>query len=95
MYSSTGIRCNRSWVGKLNMPVSFHHVSPAVRGTSGSRSCSLSPPVASAGMTRLARSRTQSSSSMSSGEGSRGHAHGQLEGTLDNQPQPQTMEVSC
>ncbi|XP_023652446.2 protein NDRG3-like isoform X2 [Paramormyrops kingsleyae] len=51
--------------------------------------------MASAGMTRLARSRTQSSSSVSSGEGSRSHTHGQLEGTLDNQAQPQTMEVSC
>ncbi|XP_018601749.1 protein NDRG3-like isoform X1 [Scleropages formosus] len=51
--------------------------------------------VATAGMTRLSRSRTQSSSSVSSAEGSRAHIHGQMDGSLDGQAQPQTMEVSC
>ncbi|KPP65947.1 protein NDRG3-like [Scleropages formosus] len=55
----------------------------------------LSLTVATAGMTRLSRSRTQSSSSVSSAEGSRAHIHGQMDGSLDGQAQPQTMEVSC
>uniref|UniRef100_A0A8C9V8U5 Protein NDRG2 n=1 Tax=Scleropages formosus TaxID=113540 RepID=A0A8C9V8U5_SCLFO len=53
-----------------------------------------------ASMTRLARSRTHSSSSMGSAEGnrSRTHTNAQLEGASaahDNQARPQTMEVSC
>ncbi|XP_064159952.1 protein NDRG3-like isoform X1 [Anguilla rostrata] len=58
--------------------------------------------VPTASMTRLARSRTQSSSSMGSPDGSHSHSLGssQLDGAgsstaLDNQTGPQTMEVSC
>uniref|UniRef100_A0A673JVN1 Protein NDRG3-like n=1 Tax=Sinocyclocheilus rhinocerous TaxID=307959 RepID=A0A673JVN1_9TELE len=61
---------------------------------------SLSVPTAS--MTRLARSRTHSASSMGSADGSRSRAHtsSQMEGATggpvnDNQTRPQTMEVSC
>uniref|UniRef100_A0A673IZ40 Protein NDRG2 n=1 Tax=Sinocyclocheilus rhinocerous TaxID=307959 RepID=A0A673IZ40_9TELE len=53
-------------------------------------------------MTRLARSRTHSASSMGSADGSRSRAHtsSQMEGATggpvhDNQNRPQTMEVSC
>uniref|UniRef100_A0A671KQM3 Protein NDRG3-like n=1 Tax=Sinocyclocheilus anshuiensis TaxID=1608454 RepID=A0A671KQM3_9TELE len=55
-----------------------------------------------ASMTRLARSRTHSASSMGSADGSRSRAHtsSQMEGATggpvnDNQTRPQTMEVSC
>ncbi|XP_048839197.1 protein NDRG3-like isoform X2 [Brienomyrus brachyistius] len=54
-----------------------------------------------ASMTRLARSRTHSTSSMGSGEGARGRAHTDtlLEGGAavghNNQAAPQTTEVSC
>ncbi|XP_066558554.1 protein NDRG3 isoform X2 [Amia ocellicauda] len=55
-----------------------------------------------ASMTRLARSRAHSSSSVGSGEGNRSHSltNNQLEGATaaaanDNQARPQTMEVSC
>uniref|UniRef100_A0A8B9JKD9 Protein NDRG2 n=1 Tax=Astyanax mexicanus TaxID=7994 RepID=A0A8B9JKD9_ASTMX len=53
-----------------------------------------------ASMTRLARSRTHSASSVSSVEGvrSRTHTSSQAEGAVaghDNQARPQTMEVSC
>uniref|UniRef100_A0A671KV90 Protein NDRG3-like n=1 Tax=Sinocyclocheilus anshuiensis TaxID=1608454 RepID=A0A671KV90_9TELE len=55
-----------------------------------------------ASMTRLARSRTHSASSMGSADGSRSRAHtsSQMEGATggpvhDNQNRPQTMEVSC
>ncbi|KAI4877244.1 hypothetical protein NFI96_014300, partial [Prochilodus magdalenae] len=53
-----------------------------------------------ASMTRLARSRTHSASSISSVDGvrSRTHANSQPEGATaghDNQARPQTMEVSC
>ncbi|XP_036388486.1 protein NDRG3b isoform X7 [Megalops cyprinoides] len=59
--------------------------------------------VPTASMTRLARSRTHSSSSMGSADGnrSRTHTNNQLEGAAaatvahDNQARPQTMEVSC
>uniref|UniRef100_A0A4W5K5N5 Protein NDRG2 n=1 Tax=Hucho hucho TaxID=62062 RepID=A0A4W5K5N5_9TELE len=53
-----------------------------------------------ASMTRLVRSRTHSTSSMGSVEGSRSRAHTQLEGATAagpgvEQARPQTMEVSC
>ncbi|XP_063065248.1 protein NDRG3-like isoform X2 [Engraulis encrasicolus] len=53
-----------------------------------------------ASMTRLARSRTHSSSSMGSGDTPRSRTHtnnSQLEGAVGGPPQsqPQTMEVSC
>ncbi|XP_042568735.1 protein NDRG3-like isoform X6 [Cyprinus carpio] len=61
-----------------------------------------SEPVPTASMTRLARSRTHSASSMGSADGSRSRAHtsSQMEGATggpvnDNQTRPQTMEVSC
>ncbi|XP_073731093.1 protein NDRG3b isoform X6 [Misgurnus anguillicaudatus] len=61
-----------------------------------------SESVPTASMTRLARSRTHSASSMGSAEGSRSRAHtsSQIEGATggsvhDNQTRPQTMEVSC
>ncbi|KAG8007420.1 Protein NDRG3 [Nibea albiflora] len=55
----------------------------------------------SAGMTRLARSRTTSSSSITSMDSSRSRNNlnslleGNATGVLDNQATPQTMEVSC
>ncbi|KAG7229651.1 hypothetical protein INR49_012695 [Caranx melampygus] len=57
--------------------------------------------VPSAGMTRLARSRTTSSSSITSMDSSRSRNNlnslleGSATGGLDNQARPQTMEVSC
>lgn len=57
--------------------------------------------VPSAGMTRLARSRTTSSSSITSMDSSRSRNNlnslleGSTSGALDNQAGPQTMEVSC
>uniref|UniRef100_A0A8C7TTQ2 Ndrg family member 3b n=1 Tax=Oncorhynchus mykiss TaxID=8022 RepID=A0A8C7TTQ2_ONCMY len=53
-----------------------------------------------ASMTRLVRSRTHSTSSMGSVEGSRSRTHTQLEGATAaglgvEQARPQTMEVSC
>uniref|UniRef100_A0A8C1WH89 Protein NDRG2 n=1 Tax=Cyprinus carpio TaxID=7962 RepID=A0A8C1WH89_CYPCA len=61
-----------------------------------------SESVPTASMTRLARSRTHSASSMGSADGSRSRAHtsSQMEGATggpvnDNQTRPQTMEVSC
>uniref|UniRef100_A0A8B9JJ61 Protein NDRG2 n=1 Tax=Astyanax mexicanus TaxID=7994 RepID=A0A8B9JJ61_ASTMX len=59
-----------------------------------------SESVPTASMTRLARSRTHSASSVSSVEGvrSRTHTSSQAEGAVaghDNQARPQTMEVSC
>uniref|UniRef100_A0A3P8Y2J1 Ndrg family member 3b n=1 Tax=Esox lucius TaxID=8010 RepID=A0A3P8Y2J1_ESOLU len=53
-----------------------------------------------ASMTRLARSRTHSASSMGSVEGARSRSHTQLEGATAagpavEQARPQTMEVSC
>lgn len=57
--------------------------------------------VPTAGMTRLARSRTTSSTSITSMDSSRSrNLNNLLEGAnttggLDNQPGPQTMEVSC
>ncbi|XP_077070255.1 protein NDRG3b isoform X3 [Siphateles boraxobius] len=61
-----------------------------------------SESVPTAGMTRLARSRTHSASSMGSADSTRSRAHtsSQMEGATggpvhDNQTRPQTMEVSC
>ncbi|XP_016388505.1 protein NDRG3-like isoform X5 [Sinocyclocheilus rhinocerous] len=61
-----------------------------------------SESVPTVSMTRLARSRTHSASSMGSADGSRSRAHtsSQMEGATggpvhDNQNRPQTMEVSC
>ncbi|MCI4387512.1 hypothetical protein PGIGA_G00075020 [Pangasianodon gigas] len=61
-----------------------------------------SEAVPTAGMTRLARSRTHSASSMNSAEGARNRTHNnaQPEGAAaspghENQARPQTMEVSC
>uniref|UniRef100_A0A8C7U2Z8 Ndrg family member 3b n=1 Tax=Oncorhynchus mykiss TaxID=8022 RepID=A0A8C7U2Z8_ONCMY len=56
--------------------------------------------VPTASMTRLVRSRTHSTSSMGSVEGSRSRTHTQLEGATAaglgvEQARPQTMEVSC
>uniref|UniRef100_A0A6Q2Z4K0 Protein NDRG2 n=1 Tax=Esox lucius TaxID=8010 RepID=A0A6Q2Z4K0_ESOLU len=56
--------------------------------------------VPTASMTRLARSRTHSASSMGSVEGARSRSHTQLEGATAagpavEQARPQTMEVSC
>lgn len=64
----------------------------------------VSPPlflVPTVGMTRLARSRTASSSSITSMDSSRSRNNlnslleGGVPGALDNQARPQTMEVSC
>uniref|UniRef100_A0A8C8JR50 Protein NDRG3 n=1 Tax=Oncorhynchus tshawytscha TaxID=74940 RepID=A0A8C8JR50_ONCTS len=59
-----------------------------------------SESVPTASMTRLVRSRTHSTSSMGSVEGSRSRTHTQLEGATAagpgvEQARPQTMEVSC
>uniref|UniRef100_A0A8C1G384 Ndrg family member 3b n=1 Tax=Cyprinus carpio TaxID=7962 RepID=A0A8C1G384_CYPCA len=61
-----------------------------------------SESVPTASMTRLARSRTHSASSMGSADSSRSRTHtsSQMEGATggpvhDNQNRPQTMEVSC
>ncbi|XP_076839794.1 protein NDRG3b isoform X2 [Brachyhypopomus gauderio] len=59
-----------------------------------------SESVATASMTRLARSRTHSASSASSAEGARARSHNSQDGAVpgpnqDNQARPQTMEVSC
>lgn len=64
-------------------------------------SLSLALSVPTASMTRLARSRTHSASSMNSVEGARSRSHNNSqEGAAaspghENQARPQTMEVSC
>uniref|UniRef100_A0A3P8XJE5 Protein NDRG3 n=1 Tax=Esox lucius TaxID=8010 RepID=A0A3P8XJE5_ESOLU len=63
-----------------------------VQGMGYSKYTDFSVPTA--GMTRLARSRTTSSSSITSMDSSRSR-NLNTAGGLDNQPGPQTMEVSC